>query len=406
MRSDLAQFHKGRLAAFAIVLFATLVIGLVVHRHGWQRGWQLFGVSTHNVAWLDLRVITAAAQTAAEGGNPYLANPHDPTGRAMNYPSLWLRIFPGELSPVTLAAVALGFALAAFGTSLLWMKSFGARAGAFVGLLLLSPSLLLAVERGNTDLAMFAVVGVSLLALDSRDRLPGYLGIFGLSLASVLKLYPAIALVFVAVAGPGTLRRVAQFALVIFAVWLGLHWSETTASLRNTQIGGVHSYGRTVLPFALELYARAHGQVLDRAPLDLLANVLAAVILAAMGWFGFKLAAKTQLPEPITHREVGFLTGASIYVLTFLAGSNFNYRLWFLLFTLPWLLPKAGQDHPAVRWARIALASFFVLAYASAVWWVPLVWVAQAASWVLFAALTVLLASCAISWLRRTSTQV
>ena len=77
------------------------------------------------------------------------------------------------------------------------------------------------------------------------------------------------------------------------------------------------------------------------------------------------------------------------------AGASFNYRLWFLLLALPWLLPTAA------RWARIALASFFVLLFASAVWWVPLVWVAQAASWVLFAALTVLLASCATSWLRR-----
>src|ERR1022692_2977232 len=161
MRPDPAQSHSGRVAAFAIVVFATVVIAWVLHRDGWQRGWQIFGVSTHDVAWLDLKVITSAAQTAAEGGNPYVANPHDPTGRPLNYPSPWLLIFSGHFTPAGLAAVALGFAAAAFGTVLLWMKSFSMRAGVFVGLLLISPSLLLAVERGNTDLPIFALVGLS-----------------------------------------------------------------------------------------------------------------------------------------------------------------------------------------------------------------------------------------------------
>ena len=403
MRSDPAQHHGGRLVAGAIVLCATLVITLALQRDGWQRGWQIFGVSTHNVSWLDLKVITSAAQTAAEGGNPYVANPHDPTGRPLNYPSPWLLIFSGNFTPTALTAIALGFAAAAFGAMLLWMKSFGLRAGAFVGVLLISPSLLLAVERGNTDLPIFAVMGLCLIFLDSRHRSLAHLGVVGLLLASVLKLFPVVTLVLVALAGPAAIKRTAQVALAVFAVWIGLHWSETVATLVNTRagVGAVHSYGRTVLPFALELYARAHGQALDRAPLDLLANVLTAVVLMAMSWFGFKLATRSPISLPLTHREMGWLTGASIYVVTFAAGACFNYRLWFLLFTLPWLLLKAGQDQPAARWARIALASFFVLLYASAVWWVPLVWIAQAASWVLLAALTVLLASDATSWLRR-----
>ena len=395
---------SGRLTALAIVLVAALALGWVLQVCAWQPGWQVFGVSTRDVAWLDLKVITSAAQTAAEGGNPYVANPHDPTGRPLNYPSPWLWFFRGNLTPGAHAAVALGFAAAAFGTLLLWMKSFGWRAGAFVGLLVISPSLLLAVERGNTDLPIFALTGLSLLALDSNRRWLALVGVLGLLLACLLKLFPVVALVMVAWAGPAAMRRQAQLALALFAVWIGLHWSETVASLVNTRagVGAVHSYGRTVLPFALELNARAHGQVLDRAPLDLLANMLIAVVLTAMAWLGFKLADKTPLPEPLTHRETGFLTGAAIYVLTFVAGASFNYRLWFLLFTLPWLLPQAGQKHPAARWAQVVLGSFSVLLFASAVWWLPLVWVAQAASWLLFAALTVLLASCATSWLRRT----
>ncbi len=401
MRPEPAKNHSGRLIALAIVLIATVAISAVIQLRGWQPGWRVFGVATRDVAWLDLRVITSAAQTAAEGGNPYVANPHDPTGRPLNYPSPWLWFFPGNLTAPAHTAVALGFAAAAFGTLLLGMKAFGWRAGAFVGLLVVSPSLLLAVERGNTDLPIFAVTGLSLLALDSGRRWLAVVGVLGLLLASVLKLFPVVTLVIVALAGPAALRRPAQAALALFTLWLGLHWSETLATLVNTRagVGAVHSYGRTVLPFALELYARAHGQVLDRAPLDLLANVLTAIVLTAAAWLGFKPAGRTPVDSALTGRETGFLTGAAIYVFTFVAGASFNYRLWFLLFTLPWLLSKTGSHHPESRWVRLALVSFFILSWASAVWWVPLVWAAQAAGWLLCAALTVLLARFAISWL-------
>ncbi len=401
MRPEPARNHSGRLIVLTIVLVSTLAISGMIQLRGWQSGWRFFGVATRDVAWLDLRVITSAAQTAAEGGNPYVANPHDPAGRPLNYPSPWLWFFPGNLTAPAHTAVALGFAAAAFGTLLLGMKAFGWRAGSFVGLLVVSPSLLLAVERGNTDLPIFAVTGLSLLALDSDRRWLALVGVVGLLLASVLKLFPVVTLVIVALAGPALLRRPAQVALALFALWLGLHWSETLATLVNTRagVGAVHSYGRTVLPFALELYTRAHGQVLDRAPLDLLANVLTAIVLTAAAWLGFKLADRAPFPQALTLEETGFLTGAAIFVFTFVAGASFNYRLWLLLFTLPWLLSKAGSHLPESRWVRLALVCFFVLSWASAVWWVPLVWAAQAAGWLLCAALTVLLARFATSWL-------
>jgi hypothetical protein len=403
MRSNPTQNLRGRLVTFVIAIIAALALGGCIRAHGWSQGWRVFGVSTREVAWLDLRVITSAAQTVADGGNPYVSNPHDPTGRPLNYPSAWLLCFRGkEFSPAFVAAVALGFAAAALATLLLWMKPSGLRTGALVGCLLVSPSLLLAVERGNTDLPIFALVGLSLLAVDAPRRWLGWCGVLGLLLACILKLFPVVALGLVCLAGPAALRRPALFALVLLAGWVALHWPETAASLANTRagVGAVHSYGRTVLPFALELYARAHGQVLDRAPLDVLANVLTVVVLGAMSWTGYKLTPPVALGRTLSHGEIAGLTGALIYVLTFLAGASFNYRLWFLLFTLVWLLPLAREDHAAARWARVALAGFVALLFASAVWWVPLVWVAQAGSWVLFAALTVLLASCATSWLR------
>jgi hypothetical protein len=399
LRTLVNRHTGGPIAALAVVLFATVCICFSVYSHGWQHGWRVWGVHTRDVPWLDLKVITSAVQTAAEGGDPYVANPHDPTGRTLNYPAPWLYIFSNIRSPGAIATFSLGFAAAAVATALLWMKSFGVRAGFLAGLLFVSPSLLLAVERGNTDLVIFTLTGLALLAVYSRHRFPSAMGIPVLLAASVLKLYPVVALFLLAAAGPTTLRRSAQIAIVLFAVWIGLHWSETLIAIGNTQIGAVHSYGRKVLPFAIDLYFRSHGQTVDGALLTRFFTVLCFVLLAAMSWLGFKLGKRAPFPDSITHRELGWLTAALIYVLTFIAGFNFNYRLWFLLLSLAWLIPLAGSRHPAAIWARIALASMVVLLFGSAVWWLPLVWFAQTASWMLFAAFTVLLASCVASWM-------
>jgi hypothetical protein len=384
--------HRGNIATLGVVLLFALVASSILGHYGWQKGWRILGVATREVPWLDLKVIPAAVQTRAEGGDPYVANPHDPLGRTFNYPSLWLRFFPANLTPASASGVALAFATAALATVLTWTNSFRWRRGAFVGILLISPALLLAVERGNTDLAMFALTGCSLRAVTTQHRPLGYLGVLGLLLACVLKLVPAVALIVVAVLGPVHVRRMAQSALLLFIAWVAWHWSEIALVMNNTQIGAMHSYGRTVLPFAFEILARVHEQVVDLAPLYRFMDVLAAAILVVMTWLGFKVARGTPASDEISASEIAGLSATGIYVLTFLAGSSFSYRLWFLLLALPWLTQKAQPSDPMARWARIALGSFVGLLFASPLWWFPLLWLAQAASWLLFAALVALLA--------------
>lgn len=388
-----ARSSGGPGAALVVVLLATVCICLCVHTYGWQSGWRIWGVHTGDVAWLDLKVITAAVQTASEGGDPYVANPYDPTGRAFNYPSAWLHLFANVRSSGAIATFAFGFAIAAVMTALLWVKSSGMRTGAFAGVLMVSPSLLLGVERGNTDLAIFALTGLAVLSIYSRHRVLSVLGVPVLLTAGVLKLYPSVVLLLVATLGPATVRRGARVALVVLAGWLGLNWRESLMAIGNTQIGAVHSYGREVLPFAIDLYFRSHGQAYDGTHVTRFFLVFSFVLLGGAIWLGYRLGKSAPLPDLNTYREIGWLAAALIYVPTFLAGFSFNYRLWFLLFSLAWLIPLAGLRHPAAVWARISLASMVVLLFASAVWWLPLVWVAQTASWLLFAAFSVLLAS-------------
>ena len=377
----------GRWLACAVLVAGGIALALLLNARGWKSGWRAWGIATQTTPWLDVRVITAAVATAAEGGNPYLANPHDPTGRTFNYPSLWLRLFPARLSERGYTVTALSFAAAAIGALLLWLGPISPARGIALGLLLLSPALLLGLERANTDLVIFALMTLSLVALRAQARGSALLGLTGLLLATLLKLYPVVALGWIALLGPRTVRKPAWAALLGAIGWLAFQRGEVRAAIANTQIGAIHSYGHATLPFWLQLQGNVRGWTLDRGLLEQV-SLLAA--LATLGWTIWRGARRQRsLRAPRTAANwafLGGLTGVSIFVLTFLAGSNFHYRLWFLLLGLPWLFSRASSGDAEANAARLALGSFAVMAFASGAWWIPLTWLSLAAGWVCFAA--------------------
>src|SRR5207247_5366711 len=80
-----------------------------------------------------------------------------------------------------------------------------------------------------------------------------------------------------------------------------------------------------------------------------------------------------------------FWAGASIFIGTFLLGSNFEYRLVFLMLTVPQLLTWSARRRPEALLARtilIAMALFF---------WLKSYAVVEVLDWVLFAGLLTVL---------------
>lgn len=383
-----ARLDAGRgLACLMLVVGVAVVSGLIAQR-GWKQGWQAWGVSAREPAWIDTRVITAGVLTRAEGGNPYVDNLHDPARRPFNYPPIWLSLLPARLSEPGYATFALGSAGVALISLLVWIGPLGALEGILLGALLLSPAALLAVERGNTDLIVFALTALGLACLGHPGCILPLAGIATLFCAAMLKFYPVAALGVVAVFGPARFRKAAMLAMLAFAVSVALQWDAMRTGISNTQIGAVHSYGRNVLPFCLELMRNFHGWNIDRLQLEDIALAMTAACAAFAAWQGSKLGPPEQ-SLPVT-QHCGALTGAGIYLVTFAAGSSFQYRLWFALLTLPWLLQAAGTRSSRGTWARLALVSLTTLMFASSVWWVPLVWIGQAAGWLLFVAQGVL----------------
>jgi hypothetical protein len=393
----------GRWLAGAVVVIYGLLLVLAADSWGVEPALSAAGVPSVGAPFSDLYVFPAAAAEFGRGGNPNVSNPSDPWHRPYNYPRAWLLFMRYPFAAVPW----LGFGIGA-----VWLVALGAYWGRLTigqgllgGALVCSPSVLLALERCNSDLLIFLLLVAALGGLQYAWRGPAWLLLFA---AAVLKLYPIVA--FAAFGRSGSRQGWKWLAggVVAFALWAGLHVGEFQSIAHNTPTGGpAVSYGSAVVfSIAEKLHGDKTGEwgaYLDDAWMG---RVGAVLLAGGMLWVGFRrrvadsvLSLRQKLepartggpPVPtfaFDRALAGFHVGAAIYIVTFIIGSNFVYRHLFLLLCLPWLLRK---DAP-FRGLRVAAAAAIAIClWANPMWWIPLIFLRESAGWGLVAMLACLL---------------
>jgi hypothetical protein len=349
----------------------------------------LWKIPTASPAFMDTRVITDGAISFRHGLDPLRTNPYDSSGRPVNYPHIWqglYRLGLNERHSVPLGVTLVGLFVA--GLALVVRRLDGPQA---LGVLaaVFSPSVLLGAERGNTDLAMFFLLAVALWASERSRIWPVVVVLFGF----VLKLYPLLGLGLILGRRRAAINALAASAA--FAVlYLLFSWDDIGVIRAVTPKSVWFSYGVDVLWIKLQA---------GPAQLGRWAHFLSWVAVAGTAAWAVTAWMKRN-PAIGAEAEGGeldaFRVGAACYAGTFLLGTNFNYRLMFLVFAIPQLVTWArGAFGSERRLARIAL----VAAYAS-LW---LMWfegfpsagplragvvfgLEQAANWTLFGVLLVL----------------
>ncbi|HUU34942.1 MAG TPA: hypothetical protein VMW48_12835, partial [Vicinamibacterales bacterium] len=158
---------------------------------GWSRMWSLVRIPPMWPPFADLRTITGGLLTLQAGGDPFVDNPFDPWHRPLNYPVIWLTIFR-SLGITDATVVWFGVLLVVLflaGVScLIWRARAVSELAALLGCTLSFASLFV-MERGNTDMAAFALVMLGLLAR------PPVVVAAALGAAAMLKLFPSAAFV-------------------------------------------------------------------------------------------------------------------------------------------------------------------------------------------------------------------
>jgi len=368
-----------------------LLVGILLTHgatHGWVGAWQILDVPAAVPPFVDMHVIADDAACAARGIDVYRDTSCDVYGRGFNYPPVWLALGHLGIDGSDTVPLALVMDAAAAAVLVLLVRGRSIMVGLVVLAALASPSVAVGFERGNCDLSIFALVGAAALLLDRERR--GRAAAAGVLLvgAIVLKLYP--------VATGISFARSRRWTLTIAAVaacslaYGVLIWPMLPLIRGNTdEIGGV--YGATAF-FAVPIGARLGADLPPFARTLIGEGVATAVLLAAA------VAAWRSVRRGVAAYDLGagttsaaFQFGAGIYCLTFMLGSNYAYRLVFLLLLLPQIFDWIESG---IRLSRTAALTLLLLMLGAM--WVTIgtdaqELASQALHWALFAGLAFVL---------------
>jgi hypothetical protein len=321
--------------------------------------WHALRVPAAERSYDDARLLLEGLDCVRAGINPYLEVKCDWRFRLFNYPSIWL--LPQHVGLTVDQTDAFGFTTAAlFVVSLLVV--FGRTtplAGLLGGVCLVSPAVMLGIARGNTDLLIFSLLVATATLAFALPRAQDATLATGLVILSILKLYPIAAVV--ALLRP-TSKAIALAGIVtaIFALWIFNIRADLVLVQSNTPAFAWKSFGyKTAFIESYQFFEPGFltPAGLYPAPLPSLLNTVALSTLLVVVIVSVALGARLRqrMPvklEPRNPAHFYFLVGASIYVLTFALGANFNYRLIFLLLCIPlltdWLFEKSNRRSLAI----------------------------------------------------------
>jgi len=290
-----------------------------------------------------MRTVQAAPSAVAKGFNPQVQNPTDPWRRTMNYPRVWLWIANGLNLPAEQNYLLfVGAYVATFiGCIAVLLRKFPSLT---LLMLAFSSSVLLCIERGNNDLVTFILIFLASFSVSSS-----LLTAILMLIAGLLKIYPAVAVL-------PLFRRRRDWVYPI----------AITACVALSLYGqvGVKSPVSTGIAYGIPSLAARFAQTQNiHMPLWLLAGIHLVIPLCVLFVFGVpKKIRAVYIEQQIGEVERRlFLSGALIYTFTFLAASNFDYRLIYLLLCVPYLLRLPHRALRAVVSALLVIASNYWL---------------------------------------------
>jgi Glycosyltransferase family 87 len=288
--------------------------------------WDQLGVPALESAFFDLRSVTSGWDCARQHLGDWPVNPCDPGGRPENYPRVWMAASILGLGQDDTYPIGVLIAVAFFAAAIVVVPRRAPLGDAVIyGLALCSPAVMFGVERGNVDLALFSMVAAAGLVM-RRARYGPPAASALILVAAVLKLFPIAAI--------GMLARLPRRAAVIcvasvaglFAVYAAATFRDIQTIERVLPQGDEYAYG-------LHIFGGWLGRIL--APGRMWDVALVVLAIAAASALRRRLR-KRLSTGPARELDL-FWAGAGIYVATYVLGRTSDYRLVFLLLTIPQL---------------------------------------------------------------------
>ncbi len=337
-----------------------------------SNAWRFPGVPPGPSLFFDARNLTAAWECQRLGYDPLYENPCDPWRRPLMYLRPWLVFGFLGLDQSDTSAVAWVLIAAMFLSFALLAGRVPAGTGLMLACAACSPAVMLAVERANVDVALFSLIVAAVLLWRAAPGPARVLSPIVVLLGATAKIYPVFALGAFLFTRNRIAVRTALVCAAAFAVYIAWNFRDVSHVAEIATQGQLFSYGARILPAHLYHWMGADRwtgpaalkQVLAALPLGIIA---AAIIVRAHR----RLRLHAEQPTGTAASLLGFHAGALIYLGTFMTANNFDYRLVFLLLTLPQL----------IEWASSPTHRLFSLAQTTLLAIVVLLWIGSLSDW-------------------------
>jgi hypothetical protein len=380
-----------------LIVIGALIVYLAIIAAGrlvWRVDiWPSLGVPSGPSLFFDARNLTAAWESNRLGYDPLYISPRDPWGRPLMYLRPWLLLGALGLDQSHTVIIGVGLVTTMFVTFVWLAGRVTLGAGVVLAFAACSPAVMFAVERANMDIALFSLLALALLLWRAFPRAATVGSPIFVLAGAMAKLYPVFALPAFVVTSSRAAARTAIGCIAIFAVY-GLYSLKDIVHVAQIAIqGDTFSYGARILPAHLYHQVGAEQwagpgvlkQLLAMVPLACLALSIVVRVRRRLGPRGDESASSTAA-------LLGFHVGALIYLGTFATANNFDYRLVFLLLTLPQLIEWAAQPaHRLCSLAAATLLSILILLWVSSLSEQLHLW-DELATWIVAGQLTALIA--------------
>ena len=291
-----------------------------------------FGIYNYGRVYLDSYAVLAALDAVRAGADPHAANALDVLSRPHVYSDWWLALrwlgLTREHNVLIGTAWVGAFAVAAWASAR--PRNFGEVL--WLAALLVSPSVMLVINRANNDLLIFVLLAGCGLVAAAPVWWRVVVAVACLGLATGLKYFPApAALAFLWVRPVRRAPAVLLAGLVVVALALLSVWTQVERSRFNIA-SGVHTMGAP-------LWWRDFGWK-DK---DVALPGLLLIVIPALGLAWSRVTAGLATRGQPRERLLAAL-GAIVLLTCFLAGVNYAYRWIFVLWPAFWLWRQATDD--------------------------------------------------------------
>ena len=314
------KYIKKNLTHYIFFTLITLIV-LGIALKGWMVTWHALKIPSLLPPHFDLRFYQYPAHAINIGKNPlFAAHEFWITPLFLEYgmniyflPAFKFAYFLNlhkEIYFISFAILVIFFYIICV-SSLLKIK----KNSFWILILFFSNSSMLGIERTNNDLIIFCLIYYSAM-------FPNFIGVSLAMLATYIEFWPIFS-------GIGFIKKKIKILFLICSVIFILIFNQAIFDLRMQPIlAEWFSFGAKSLSVTIKRTFNLDVSYFAIVGLLIIITILTLIIS------GFKLEHKKK-PDDFVERL--FLIGATLYISLFIIASNFDYKLIFLLFCVPYL---------------------------------------------------------------------